>query len=108
MKTYNNIIHKIGEFYYTDKNLDVKMRIPKDGDIPRDILMISDKEIESGMLMVIKNSIGITKEGLFSTISKLLGFNHLGERIQRKLNSCLDNLLISAKIKKEDEQYILA
>ncbi|MBQ8749960.1 MAG: hypothetical protein IJZ29_05800 [Clostridia bacterium] len=83
------------------------MRIPKDGDIPRNILMISDKEIENGMLVVIENNIGITKEGLFMTINKLLGFNHQGERIQQKLNQCLNNLLKASKLKVENNEYFL-
>ena len=107
MSKYSNSVYKIGDFYYTNKNLDIKMRIPKEGDIPRNILMISDSEIENGMLVVIENNIGITKEGLFMTMSNLLGFTHQGEKIQQKLNKCLNNLLEKSKIKEENNEYFL-
>lgn len=107
MRYYRNAVYKIGDYYYTNKDLNIKMRIPKDGDTPRNILMIHDKEIENGILVVIENNIGITKEGLFITINNLLGFTHQGERIQQKLNQCLNNLLKSSKIKEENNEYFL-
>lgn len=103
-----DVVFKIGDFYYADKNLDVEMRVPKYGDIPRNITLISDKEIENGMFVIIKNNVGINKEGLFSTITNLLGFTHMGEKIQQKLNNCLNNLIKNKKVKQEYDEYFLA
>lgn len=107
MMSFANKVFKIGDYYYTNKELDIKMRIPKEGDEPRNILHICDKEIEHGMMVVIENNIGISKEGLFYTITKLLGFNHQGGRIQEKLEECLKNLLKSSKVKEEKNEYFL-
>ena len=96
----NRDVYKIKDYYVVDKDMQIEMRIPKAGDEPRDILMISNDELASGMLVIIKNNIGITQEGLFTTISNLLGFTRRGNKITCKLIEVLVQLIEDKKVKK--------
>lgn len=100
-------ICKIKDYYVTDVNMEIEMRIPKDGETPRDITMISTDELASGMFVVIKNSVGITKEGLFATMTNLLGFARKGNNITTKLGDTLNQLINSGKIKTVGEEIFI-
>lgn len=107
MKRHRGMFFKSGSYYFVNPQKEVRMRIPKDGDNPRDILYIMDEEIEHGMIVIIKNNIGITKEGLFRTINRLLGYTNVGSKIQEKFNHCLNNLLRKEKVKEENGEYFI-
>lgn len=106
MRSIKNVF-KIKDYYVIDKNMKIEMRIPKDGDEPRDILMISNDELASGMLVVIKNNIGISKDGLFTTMANLLGFTRKGNNIIYKLTDSLDQLIKLKQVKESDSELFL-
>lgn len=104
---HKNSIIKVKDYYITDKNMEIELRVPKDGEV-RDIINICNDELESGMLKIIKNNVGIKKDGLFLTISNLLGYSKRGEKINQKLNECLFNLIKSKKIIKDNDEFFIA
>lgn len=106
MRSIKNVF-RIKDYYVIDKNMKIEMRIPKDGDEPRDILMISNDELASGMLVVIKNNIGISKDGLFTTMANLLGFTRKGNNIIYKLTDSLDQLIKLKQVKESDGELFL-
>lgn len=101
-------VYKINDYYVIDKNMHIEMRIPKDGEEPRDILLISNDELSSGMLVVIKNNIGISKDGLFTTMTNLLGYTRKGTNIINKLNDSLEQLKKLNYIKETNSELFLA
>ena len=100
-------VYKIKDYYVVDKNMKIELRIPKDGDQPRDILLISNHELASGMLTIIKNNVGITKEGLFSTMTKLLGYLKQGNNITTKLTNSLTLLKCTDRVKDVNGELFL-
>jgi very-short-patch-repair endonuclease len=104
---YIKDVHKVGEYYVTDVNKKIEMRIPKEGETPRDIKDICNAELSSGLYVVIQNNIGINKQDLFQTITNLLGFERMGNNIQFKLDQALNELLRNRKIKEVNQQYFV-
>ena len=101
-------IFKIKDYYVVDKNAKIELRLPDDGDEPRDILMICDDEIAAGMIEIVKNNNGIAKDSLFSTIVKLLGFNRMGTKIKTKFDKIVDNLVSNNTFSVEDNMIFMA
>lgn len=101
-------IFKIQDFYVVDKNMMIELRVPKENTIPRDIMMISDMELASGLYQIISSNFGITKKGLFLTITNLLGFSKIGANIQAKLDASLKLILDKNMVKLIDDQYFRA
>ena len=106
MRSIKNVF-RIKDYYVIDKNMKIEMRIPKDGDEPRDILMISNDELASGMLIVIKNNIGISKEGLFTTMANLLGFTRKGNNIVEKLTESLKQLIKNKQVQEINNELFI-
>ncbi len=75
---------KKGKFYYNDK--DVKFRINE----KRDIDYISSDELMAGIFEIVKKSNGISKEGCYKELMKLIGYN----RITQQANHLLENAVI--------------
>ena len=107
MRKLDNLIFKVSDYYVVDRKMKIELRVPKANTQPRDILMIPTIELSSGMFIIIKNNLGINKEGLFSTITKLLGFSRMGTNIQAKLEEALQNLILGRVVKEEDGEYFL-
>lgn len=59
------------------------------------------------MLVVIKNNIGISKDGLFTTMANLLGFTRKGNNIIYKLTDSLDQLIKLKQVKESDDELFL-
>ncbi|MBQ8425574.1 MAG: hypothetical protein IJX17_06095, partial [Clostridia bacterium] len=104
---YKEIIFKIDDYYVVNKNMMVKMRIPKEGATPRDIMHIANIELSSGMFVIIKNSVGITEVGLFNATANLLGFSRIGNNIQLKLKESLNILLKNNLVKFVNGEYFV-
>lgn len=105
MRVYHQNILKVDDYYVVDTNMKIELRIPNDGETPRDIMMISSAELSSGLNVIIKNNVGITKDGLFSTVTNLLGFTRKGNNIIIKLTESLDSLLKSGQVKEVNGEY---
>ena len=99
-------IKKVDDYYMVE-NQNFEMRIPKDSDMPRDILLIPNIELANGIYKVIELNVGINKEGLFKTIANLLGFTRMGDNIRLKLEQALSYELSLGKIRKENDEYFI-
>ncbi len=106
MRNIKNV-YKIKDYYVVDKDMKIEMRIPKEGEQPRDILMISNDELASGMEVVINKNIGISKDGLFTTMANLLGFTRKGNNIISKLSASLEQLIKLKKVKEIEGQLFI-
>lgn len=106
IKRQSEKIFKIEDFYVLDKNMNVSLRIAGENK-QRDISLISNVELASGLYIIIKNNCGITEKGLFLTISNLLGFSKLGTAIEEKLSDSIKILLDRNMIEKIDDEYFL-
>lgn len=100
-------IKKIKDYYVVDVKQPIEMRIPKEGDSPRDILLIPNVELSSGIRKIIEFNVGINKDGLFRTIANLLGFTRIGDNIRSKLEEALDEELKYGTIKEIDGEYFI-
>ncbi len=94
---------KIKDYYVMNKDKEIRLRIPKKGDTPRDIMMICDDELKAGLFVIIQNNNGINKDGLFTTILELLGFSRKTIHIKEKLERSLELLISEGKVKCDND-----
>lgn len=100
-------VYKINDYYVTDLDKKIEMRIPKVGDEPREIKDISVAELSSGLYVVIENNNGIPKQDMFQIIAEVLGFEKLTQNITFKLEQSLSDLLRNNKVKEVNLQYFV-
>lgn len=72
---------------------EIELRIPLENDVPRDIKSISIEEIASGLKKIILTNQTVSKEGLFKSLSKIMGYNRFTENIELRLDSALKYLI---------------
>ena len=71
------------------------------------IEQIHTKELEDAIYKVVKKSNGITKEGCFKAVVKLLGYNRMSENAVKCLEDSLIYLKLNGKIvEKQDCLYV--
>ena len=97
------IIRRNGFLYLQGKS-DYKLKIPGER---RDIKYISIEELANGLYMLIKQNVTATKDGLYKTLTNLLGFNRTGEAIVSRYNAALSTLKRSGLIEEENDQLSL-
>ncbi len=78
-------------FLYTPDNKYV-LRVPAPGSEKREIKYISLEELAVGMWVIIQQNVTVDKEGLFTTITRELGFQRMGEAIIERMNAALAEL----------------
>ena len=100
-----NKIKKVGNYYVTDFNKPIEMRIPKDGDEPRDIMNIVVEELADGIIRIIKANPGISKKALYKTMIKFLGYSRITDNIEQRFNQTVLYLINKDKISKQNEQF---
>lgn len=81
---------------------ELKVRIPADGNSPRQINYISPDEIGLAMLAVAEQAIGLTSEGLIDATTKAIGYARKGERMMTCMNNALGRLVKQGRIKLVD------
>ncbi len=92
------IIRKKGFMYLTGMNR-FNLRIPGD---KREIKYISDEELMSGMCELLKLNVTATREGLYKTMTNLLGFSRTGPAIVARFDGLMNALIRSHFVKEED------
>ena len=94
LENYGGLIIKKGDFYYPKA---YKSIIPhKAGS--RSIDYISSDEIESGIINILSDSIGVTPKSLIKNTLKAFGFNRQGANISRTMESIYQEMLEKNKI----------
>ncbi|MGI6264206.1 MAG: AAA domain-containing protein [Acutalibacteraceae bacterium] len=91
------IIRKNGFLYLQEMNT-VTFRVPGDR---REIKYISVEELADGLHMLITQNVTATRDGLYKTMTNLLGFNRTGEAITNRFDKALALLLKSQKVKED-------
>lgn len=89
----NEDICKNGQFYYIDKQSS-KLRINSD----REFDEIPLEEIEDGIYTIISENNGITIEGCFKMVVKLLGYSRVTDTTKKVLENALVFLKLDGKI----------
>lgn len=92
------IIRRNGFLYLKDID-NSKFRIPGDR---RDIKYISIEELADGLHTLIEQNVTATREGLFKTMTNLLGFSRTGDAIVTRYEEALTLLKKQNIIKDED------
>ncbi len=92
------IIRRNG-FLYLQGSREIKFRIPGDR---RDIKQISTEELADGFYTLLTQNVSATKDGIFKTMTNLLGFSRTGESIVEKYEKALQMLIQSGKISDEN------
>lgn len=98
-ETYNRMMFKCSKygiirkngFLYTSDNR-YMLRVPAKGQEKKDIKNIALEELAVGMWVIIQQNVTVDKEGLFTTITRELGFQRMGESIIDRMNAALDNM----------------
>lgn len=80
------------KFLYLADQKEIQFRVPNPRGIVREIKYISLEELSVGMYEIIKQNISVDKDGLFLTITKLLGFNKTGKAIYERFEAALQLL----------------
>lgn len=96
------------EFWYPKDATLIRVRIAK-GDVGyRLIQHFSMDELSEAMYIIVSQTFGITKENLFISTARALGFNRTGEKILNALKFACDNLISCNRVKEVEEKIILA
>lgn len=94
LENHNGMIIKKGDFYYPKEYKNVTPH--KAGS--RSIDYISSDEIESGMLNILNDSIGVTSKSLIKNTLKAFGFNRQGANISRIMDNTYNSMIVKGKI----------
>lgn len=112
IKSVDNLIEdevKFKEnFYWWREETRVEVRIPKDDEKPRAINYICVEEVAECMLIIVRNSFGITKENLLLETGRTLGFNRSGKNINIAMEKAYEYLLLHYEVKTIDNKVTVA
>ncbi|MCR5611241.1 MAG: DUF4011 domain-containing protein [Clostridiales bacterium] len=89
------IVRKNGFLYLSEMNK-IRLRIPGDR---RDIQYIAVEELADGVFTLVKQNVSITKDGLYKTMTNLLGFSRTGESIVERYDLAVDLLKRNGMLK---------
>ncbi|MCR4741522.1 MAG: DUF4011 domain-containing protein [Treponema sp.] len=96
-------IYKSADFLYFNKEKKApRIRLAAS----RQINQIAYEELAEGMLIVLDNNIGLTKEDLIHETARAFGFNRIGKAIIGHLEDVVKDLEIDKKIEIKDEKII--
>jgi hypothetical protein len=79
------IIRKDG-FLYSQGMAEIKLRVPGD---KREIKYISIEELADGLYSLIQQNVTVSKDGLYKSLTSLLGFSRTGEAITSRYDQAL-------------------
>ncbi len=89
---FNGDLIKKGKYYYNNK--EVKFRTAE----KRDIDYISSDELMAGIYAIVKKSNGISKEGCYKELLKLIGYNRLSQGAVHALDNAVIFLSLDGKL----------
>ena len=85
------IVRKDGFLYWVGKEIPM-LRVPKDGDEPREIKYVEDQELANGLRVLLEQNVMVEKDGLFRLLAAQLGFARAGDAIYAKFESALSTI----------------
>ena len=108
LNNMKNKVYKVDDYYTTyEKVADLSLRVPKENEKPRTIAQIPLAELSSGLYVLIKNNVGIKKDGLLSTLASILGYPRIGSSMSSRLSVALDRLVSENKVKCVNGEYFI-
>ena len=88
----NDRIFKVEDYYITDKNKEIKLRVPRRESEERDVNLISIAELASGVLVLVKNNVSIEKKNLYQALARYLGYQRAGSNIATRFDEVIEYL----------------
>lgn len=82
------IIRKDGYLFLQDKEIPL-LRVPAVGQTPRDVKYIELRELANGLRELLKQNVTAEKAGLFKLLAAQLGFERVGEAMQKRMEWAL-------------------
>ncbi|MGF6989802.1 hypothetical protein M2150_001045 [Lachnospiraceae bacterium PM6-15] len=95
------VMHK--GFLFPVPTPEIIIRIPN----TRKIDHISIEELETAMLLVASKRIGSTKVSLIQEMTRIYGFNRVGEKIRIAMNKAYAQLQINGKIEEIEGKVVV-
>ena len=97
------IIRRNG-FLYLEGAQDYQLRIPGDR---REIKYIAEEELSAGLYALIRQNVTASKDGLYKTLTNLLGFSRTGEAAATRYDAALNRLLEHHLVVQEDQMLMV-
>lgn len=82
------ILRRNGFFYLAGKEIPM-LRVPTEGEPPREIGYICAEELANGLRECLRQNVTAEKSGLFRLLSAQLGFAHIGAAIVKQMEEAL-------------------
>ena len=95
------IIRRNGFLYLKDQD-QFTLRIPG---VRRDIKYIALEELAAGIYTIVKENVTVSKDGVYTTLTSLLGFSRCGESIRSRYDEAL--AMLETVIKEDDDMLSL-
>jgi hypothetical protein len=91
-KEVNNYTWKVTRkngFLYKKGGRSCMLRLPADGDTPREIKYIEPQELANGLKVLLSQNLAVEKQGLFKCLAKQLGFSRISDAAQQRMEEAL-------------------
>ncbi len=99
------IVRRDGFLYLSGRGFKIKLRVPGD---KRDIKYISIEELADGFYRLIQQNVTANRDGLYKSMTNLLGFNRSGESITARYDKSLEYLQECGLISIKDNEIMLS
>ena len=76
-------------FLYKKGGRSCMLRVPAEGDTPREIKYIEPQELANGLKVLLSQNLTVEKQGLFKCLAKQLGFSRISDAAQQRMEEGL-------------------
>lgn len=94
-----NLVRKKG-FLYKEGGKSCMLRVPAEGDTPREIKYIELQELANGLRALLEQNVTAEKNGLFKLLAQQLGFSRAGDTAQERMEEAL--ALLRGEVEEEN------
>ena len=89
------------EFLYLQGKAIPMLRVPDEGQTPRDVKYIALEELANGLREILKRNVTVEKSGLFKLLAEQLGFTRIGEAMSARFEAALK--LLAGEVEMDGE-----
>ncbi len=90
-------------FYWPKGMSKPTVRIPADGDKPRDITEIAIEEISEGIILYMQSAFSLSEDELIIQIAKLFGYARSGSKIKARIEEAYKGLIRAGRLEVEGD-----
>ena len=94
------VLRRDGFLYLQGKGIPM-LRVPSEGQTPRDVKYIALEELANGIRELLKLNVSVEKMGLYKLLAEQLGFTRTGEAMLSRFDSALQ--LLSTEIEQSGD-----